>query len=391
MGRRLWELARLFLKLGTVSFGGPAAHVAVMEDEVVHRRQWLSRDQFLDLLAASNLIPGPNALEMAAYVGYRRAGLAGSLLAAVAFTLPAALITMGLAWLYQACGGIPEVGPFLRGIKPAVLTLIVVAVYRLGKTALGDWRTALIGVAVVAAALAGLNEVATLLAAGVIGAVFLRLTQGRPPTPPAAPLGAWAVWLAAGGASGAAVASAAGAGAAPGAAAPLWKLALFFLKVGAVLYGTGYVLVAYLDQGLVAHYGWLTEQQLLDAVAAGQVTPGPLMTTATFIGYLLCGPWGAAAATVAIILPGLVLVILTNRWLDRLRSWPWSARFLDAVNAASIGLILPVVVALARSSLADWQSWLIAAVAAVAVLRWHAPIALLVLGGGLAGTLLQRL
>jgi chromate transporter len=297
-------------------------------------------------------------------------------------------MTMGLAWLYQAYGEIPETGPFLRGIQSAVLALIVAAVYRLGKTAFGNWRTALIGVAVAAAAWGELNEVATLLVAGVIGAVFLRLTQRRPEAPPAASLGAWAAWLTAGGASGV-VATPAAAGGAAGASVPLWTLTLFFLKVGAVLYGTGYVIIAY-SQELVSHYGWLTDQQLLDAVGAGQVTPGPLVTTATFIGYLLCGPWGAAAATVAIVLPGLVLVLLTNRWIERLRSWPWSARFLDAVNAASIGLIVPAIVKLAQSSLVDWQSWLIAVVAAVAVLRWKSPIVLLVLGGGLAGLLLLR-
>jgi chromate transporter len=384
MSRCLWELARLFLKLGTVSFGGPAAHIAAMEDEIVHRRQWLSRDQFLDLLAATYLIPGPNALEMAAHVGYRRAGLLGSLLAAASFTLPAALITGILAWAYDHFGALPQVEPFLRGIKPAVLAIIFAAIYRLGKTSLKNWQTGLIGVSVVAAALAGLNEIATLLAAGLIGAVFLRLTERKTDVPPAAPLGALGAWIAARGAAVAAGVPLAAAGA----AISLWKVGLFFLKIGAVLYGSGYVLVAYLQSGLVGQHGWLTEQQLVDAVAAGQVTPGPLITTATFVGYLLAGPWGAAVATVAIVLPGLILVILTNPWISRLRSWPWSARFLDAVNAASIGLTAAVVVALARSSLVDWRSWLIAAAAALAVLRWKAPFALLVLGGGVAGLLL---
>lgn len=383
---RLWELTRLFLKLGTVSFGGPAAHIAVMEDEVVHRRAWMRREEFLDLLAATQLIPGPNALEMVAYVGYRRAGLLGSLVAAVSFTLPAALITVFLAWAYQAYGALPQVEPLLRGVKPAVLAIIVAAVGRLGKSALKSWQTGLIGLSVAAAALCGLNEIATLLGAGLFGAIFLRLTERNRRPPPTALIGACSAWLPAHGAAAVTGASLT-ATLAAGVAMPLWKLGLFFLKVGAVLYGTGYVLAAYLEGGLVGQ-GWLTEQQLLDALAAGQVTPGPLITTATFVGYLLAGPWGAAVATVAIILPGLIVVILTNPWIARLRQWKWSSRFLDAVNAASIGLTAAVVYALARSSLIDWRSWLIAAVAALAVLRWKTPVALLVLGGGLAGWLL---
>ncbi len=387
MTRRLWELTRLFLKLGTVSFGGPAAHIGAMEDEVVHRRAWLPREQFLDLLAATQLIPGPNALEMVAYVGYRRAGLLGSLVAAVSFTLPAALITVFLAWVYQGYGALPQVEPFLRGVKPAVLAIIVAAVYRLGKTALKNWQTGLIALSVAGAALYGLNEIATLLGAGVLGAVFLRLAEQKTEPPPTALLGASGAWVAA---PGVAIATGASltATAAVGAIVPVWTLGLFFLKVGAVLYGTGYVLMAYLKGGLVAQNGWLTEQQLVDAMAVGQVTPGPLITTVTFVGYLLAGPWGAAVATVAIILPGLILVILTNPWIARLREWAWSARFLDAVNAASIGLTAVVVVALAHSSLVDWRSWLIAAAAALTVLCWKAPLALLVLGGGLAGLLL---
>lgn len=382
---RLWELTRLFLKLGTVSFGGPAAHIAVMEDEVVHRRGWMAREQFLDLLAATQLIPGPNALEMVAYVGYRRAGLIGSLVAAVSFTVPAALITVFLAWIYQRYGTLPQVEPFLRGVKPAVLAVIVAAVGRLGKTALKSWQTALIGLSVAAAAFWGLNEIATLLGAGLIGALFLRLTEQKSAVPPEAVLGTCLPWFATGGAAVTTAASLTVG--ASGAVVSVWKLGLFFLKIGAVLYGTGYVLAAYLEGGLVGQ-GWLTEQQLLDALAAGQVTPGPLITTATFVGYLLAGPWGAAVATVAIILPGLIVVILTNPWIGRLRQWPWSSRFLDAVNAASIGLTAVVVVALARNSLTDWRSWIIAAAAALAVLWWKAPVALLVLGGGLAGLLL---
>jgi chromate transporter len=387
MSQSFWELTRLFLKLGTVSFGGPVAHIALMQDEVVHRRQWLSRDQFLDLWSATNLIPGPNALKVATYIGYRRAGLAGAVTAAVSFTLPGASLTVALAWIYQACRQVPQAKAFLHGIQPAALAIIAVAAYRLGKTAFKDWRTGLIGLSAVAGAWAGLRDIAVLLAAGVLGAVFLRLTERRAAAPPAAPLGAWAIWAAAGGGARVSLPAAAVV-AASAVAVPVWKLALFFLEVGAVLYGTGYILGAYLQGGLVDQYGWLAQQELNDAIAVGQVTPGPLITSATFVGYLLSGPWGAVAATVAIVLPGFVLVILLNRWIDRLRAWPWSARFLDAVNAAAIGLIVWLIGNMALSSLVDWQSWFIAAIVALTVFLWKAPLAFLVLGGGLAGMLL---
>jgi len=390
MRGRLWELLRLFAKLGTISFGGPAAHLALLEDEAVHRRQWLSREQFLDLLGATYLIPGPNALEMVAHVGYLRAGVLGSLAAAAAFTLPAAMITVGLAWAYAAYGALPEVEPLLRGIKPAVLVIIFVAVYRLGRTALWKWQGSLIGLSVAAAALGGVNEILALLAGALAGAMLLRLTERGAALPPGAPLAACSAWLASQSAAGhaaAPVAAASAAAAGTAAAVALGPLALFFLKVGAVLYGSGYVLVAYLRGGLVGQYGF-TEQQLVDAVGAGQITPGPLITTATFVGFLLAGPWGAAVATVAIILPGLILVILTSPWISRLREWRWSARFLDAVNAASVGLTAAVMLVLARGTLTDWRSWLIVSAAGLAVLCWRPPLALLVLGGGLAGWLL---
>ena len=400
MPRRLWELIAVFAKLGTVSFGGPAAHVGVMEDEIVRRRQWLSREQFLDLLGATYLIPGPNALEMAAYLGNLRAGLAGLLVSAVSFTLPAAVMTGAIACAYQAYGTVPQSGPFLHGIQSAVLAIVFVAIYRLARTALKSWQTALIGVAVAAAAYAELNQIAALVAGGLIGAIFLRATERKRRAPPETPLGAAALAfaasgaasapaapLAAGAAGGAVAAGAAAAGAAAG--APLVSLALYFLKVGAVLYGTGFVLLAYLEGEPVSVYGWLTKQQAIDAAAAGQITPGPLITAATFVGYLVAGPWGAVVATVAIVLPGLILVAITNPWIPRLRQWRWSARFLDAVTAASIGLTAIATVKLARISVVDWQTWLIALAAGLVVLIWRAPVALLVLAGGVAGLLLH--
>jgi len=403
MLQRLWELARLFAKLGSISFGGPAAHVALMEDEVVKRRGWLTREHFLDLLGATNLIPGPNAVEMAAHVGYRRAGLAGLLVAGVAFTLPAALITTALAWAYVDCRDLPEAEPFLRGIQPAVLAIIFAAICRLTKTAIRGWQAGVIGVAVAAASLAGLNEIGTLLAGSLLGTLFLRWSQpgGSLPAKPTA--GLLAGWTLATGSKPAAAAplcaAACGAACAATGAVAIWQIGLYFLQIGAVLYGSGYVLVAYLQGGLVDELGWLSQQELFDAVAAGQLTPGPLVTTATFVGYLLgnrsgaaAAVLGAAAATAAIILPGLVLVAIVNPWIPKLRRWPWAARFLDAVNAASIGLMAAVIAALAHTTLAawpiDWRNWAIALVSAGVLLVWRVPAAWIVLGGAVLGRVL---
>ncbi len=386
---RLGELAGLFLKLGTISFGGPAAHLALMEEEVVTRRKWIAREHFLDLLGATNLIPGPNALEMVAHVGYQRAGLLGLVVASVCFTLPAAAISGVLAWAYVEYGALPEVAPFLQGIKPAVLAVVFAAVWRLGKTALASYGTAAIGVLVAAASLAGANEVLALLAGGLAGTLVLRRTRG-PGTPgdKAAVRAAAAASVAAPQAAHAAPAALAGAAVATAAAVPLWQLGLFFLKIGAVLYGTGYVLIAYLEGGLVRDYGWLSSQELIDAVAVGQVTPGPLITTATFVGYLLGGTPGAALATLAIVLPGLVLVAATSPWIPRLRNWTWTARFLDAVGAASVGLIAALTVTLARGTLVDWQSLVIAAVAGGVLICSKVNPAWLILAGAVAGRVL---
>ena len=409
MGQRLRELVGLFVKLGAISFGGPAAHLALMEQEVVQRRGWLSRAQFLDLLSATYLIPGPNALEMAAHVGYVRAGVAGGLAAALAFTLPAALLTAVLAWAYVGYGALPHVEPFLWGVKPAILAILLASLVRLAQSAVKNWQTALVGLAVAGASWAGVQEVAALVAGGLAGAVLLRWTQPggnapadptpqtalpttepppnvTPETTPNPPTQHPAVlipWLAAGCTG---TTAAAGAGAAP---VGLGSLTLVFLKIGAVLYGSGYVLVAYLRGEMLVQRGWLSEQQLLDAVAAGQITPGPLLTTATFVGYLVAGAAGAALATAAIMLPGLVLVLLINRWIGRLRAWHGSARLLDAVNAASIGLTAVVGLMLVRTTLVDWRSGMIALAAGAATLRWKLPLAIVVLAGGMTGWLMH--
>ena len=389
----------MFGKLGCISFGGPAVHVALLEEAVVKRRQWLTREEFLDLLGATNLIPGPTALEMAAHVGYRRAGLLGLLAAGVAFSLPGVVATVVLAWAYVTYGGVEHIEPFLRGVKPAVVAIVFAAAYRLGKTAVTSWPLASIAVGVALASLAGLNEVGTLLIGAIVGAAFLRMIEGRPsvPSKPAAAILTGTVASAAAKpASAATILATVGGGACAAAVAvPLWQLGLYFLQIGAVLFGGGYVLVAYLHGGLVEQHRWLTQRQLLDAIAAGQMTPGPLVTTAAFVGYLLSPEWpvaGAALATAAIAAPGFVLVAATHRWIARLRRWPWAARFLDAVNAASIGLMAAVVVALAHATLTvwpfDWRAWLIALVCAAAFLAGRVSAVWIVLLGAVLGRLL---
>ena len=381
--RKLGELATVFGKMGLLGFGGPAPLIAMMEDEVVARRQWLTRERFLDLVGVTNLIPGPNATEMAIHIGYLRAGWAGLLVAGAALIVPAALITLAFAWAYVAYGALPNVAPFLYGAKPAVLAIVVVAVARLGRTAAKSWRLPVLGAGVAAASLAGANEILALFAGGLLGMLWVRPT-GRGAAPAAAAGAAVAI----GSRDALAGAAAAAAGAAGVAAVSLWGLGLFFLKVGATLYGSGYVLVAFLEGGLVHERAWLTQQQLLDAVAIGQFTPGPLLTTATFVGYLLLRTPGAIIATAAVFLPSFVFVVLLNPVLPRLRRSAWMGAFLDAVNASSVGLMAAVAVKLGGASLTSWPAWAIAAAAGGAGLLWRLNSAWLVLGGAALGWLL---
>lgn len=394
---RLGELARLFLKLGTISFGGPAALIAIMEHEVVERRNWISRQHFLDLIGATQLIPGPNAVEMASHVGYHRAGLLGSLVGGICFTLPAVVITIGLAWGYQRWGRLPQVEPFLDGVKAAVLAIIVTAVFRLGKKGLRAWQLMLICAAVAAASLAGCDEVLTLLAGSLIGVILLRWSRPDANSPAMTTVGTLTGMALAGTArtAQAATVAAAGAGAATLTTVPLWKLALFFLKVGVVFFGGGYVLVAYLDGT-----EWLTRQQLLDAAAIGQLTPGPMLSMVTFAGYLIGGGVaGAAVASAAILLPSFFFVAALNPLIPRLRQSVWASRFLDAVGAAAIGLMVAVTLTLCYATLVEpggfpWVNWrgcLIALPAGAVLLRWNLAPAWLVLAGAIAGWLLWGL
>ncbi|MDA0747505.1 MAG: chromate efflux transporter [bacterium] len=373
----LRELAALFLRVGVLGFGGPAAHIAMMEEEVVERRKWFSHQAFLDLVGATSLIPGPNSTEMAIHVGYIRAGLAGLLVAGFCFIFPAVFITTAFAWGYVHYGALPQVAPFLYGIKPAVLAVILGAVWRLGRRAVKGWRLMILGTAVTLVSLTDFHTVLALLGGGLVGMFWLRAADRGGDAGAvvagvlALPKKAWAATvLAAGGA---------------GAGVSLWPLGLFFLKVGAVLYGSGYVLVAFLEKGLVQEYGWLTQQQLLEAIAIGQFTPGPVLSTAAFIGYVIAGMPGAAVASAAIFLPSFLFVVALNPLLPHLRRSRWMAAFLDAVNVCAVGVMAGVMLELSAQTLVDWPAMLIGAVAAVAGVWRNVSAVWLILGGGLVG------
>ena len=396
MSGPLTELAVVFLRLGLTSFGGPAAHTAMMEDELVARRRWLTHEHFLDLVGATNLIPGPNSTEMTMHIGLDRAGGWGMLVAGTSFVLPAALITGFLASLYVRYGALPQVEQLLAGVRPVVLVIILTAIVRLGQKAAKSWQLVLIALAVAAATWFGFNEIVALFLGGLAGMVWLRGREGladRRGLVKALSLVLTLVTVAGG------VVYVAGnvttlwpqtVQQAPG-QVPLWQLGLYFLFIGSVLYGSGYVLFALLQGGPVETLGWLTSPQLVDAVAVGQVTPGPLFSAATFIGYLVAGWQGAVVATVAIFLPGFVFVVALNPLVPRMRASPWMSSFLDAINASAIGLMAIVLVQMSRSALTSWQAVLIAIVAAIVLWRWKVNSAWLIAGGGLTGWFLLRL
>jgi chromate transporter len=383
----LRELARLFLRLGSTAFGGPAAHVALMEDEIVRRRGWLAREEFVDLVGATNLIPGPNSTELALHIGLRRAGLAGLCVAGACFILPAAGIVLGFAWAYVRFGMSPAALAFLDGVKPVVLALLAQALWSLGRTAARTAPLALLGAAALVLAALGVNELAVLGLAAVAAALAYGLPRAgssgaRAGLVPFVPPGAVAALTSSG------VGSAAVAAVTPAAgAASAGALFLVFAKIGSVLFGSGYVLVAFLQSELVDRRGWLTAPQLLDAIAIGQVTPGPLFTSATFVGYLLAGPAGAAAATVGIFLPAFVLVALSAPLVPRLRRSPLAGALLDGVNVASLALMAFASARLARDALVDLPSVALAVVAAVLLLRFRVGSGWLVAAGALAGGL----
>jgi len=378
----------LFLKLGAISFGGPAAHIALMEDEVVRKRQWLTRQQFLDMLGLTNLIPGPNSTEIAINVGFARARWLGLAVAGASFIVPAALITVAVAWAYVRFGALPLAESLLAGVKPAVIAVIAIAVWRLGKIAVKGASLAVLGALALAAFLVKLSPLLILAGGGLIGMLahqiqMLRRGMSSHTTQLIPGLILLKKSFLLSGLLPGVMTAASGVPAIK--RVPLARLGWFFLKVGAVLYGGGYVLFAFVDQGLVRDLHWLTQQQVLDAIAIGQFTPGPLLSTATFIGYLLGGAWGAAIATVAIFLPSFIYVAALGPILPRLRRSPWMAAFLDSVNVCAVSLMAGVTVTLSGDALRGWPMWAIALAALAALLRWKINPAWVVLGGGVAG------
>jgi len=372
---RLSEVALLFFKLGLIAFGGPAAHIAMMEDEVVTKRQWMSREHFLDLVGATNLIPGPNSTEMAIHCGFHRAGLAGLITAGVCFIFPAVTLTGLLAYIYVQYGQLPAIEPFFYGIRPAVLAVILGAVLKLGQKALKGWELGVIGAGVIVSVLLGISEIAAILGGGLIGMLWLNF-KGKGGGGKAflvLPLKKFPA-LAALTASTAAVTFS------------LSQLFLSFLKIGCVLFGSGYVLIAYLEGEFVERLAWLTQDQLLDAVAIGQFTPGPVLSTATFIGYQIQGIEGALLATLGIFLPSFVFVAILNPLIPKLRKSPWASKFLDAVNISAVGIMAAVVIQLAFASVTGVKTALIAALSVLAVTAFKKiNAAWIVVGGSLLG------
>jgi len=368
---RLIEVAGLFLKLGTIAFGGPAAHIAIMHDETVKKRKWLSDQQFLDLVGATNLIPGPNSTEMAIHIGFLRAGWPGLIVGGLCFIVPAMLIVLSLAWVYVRFGALPQTRWLLYGIKPVVISIIVQALWSLGRKAVKGPLTAAAALIVLALYFAGVNEIALLFAGGlaVMLVVNFQRLQKRTCGLFLVPLG--------------------GAGILSQVSAPFTLPLLFltFLKIGAVLYGSGYVLLAFLRADFVVRLGWLTDQQLMDAVAIGQVTPGPLFTAATFIGFILGGVPGALLATLGIFLPSFVFVAISNPLIPRLRNSPWLSGLLDGVNVASLSLMAAVTWQIGRASLTDPLAALIALVSLVLLIRFKINSTWLIAGGALIGLL----
>lgn len=382
---RLREVILLFLRMGLTAFGGPAAHIAMFRDELVTRRKWVTDNEFLDLLAATNLIPGPNSTEMAIHLGYKHAGWKGLIAAGAAFIFPAFMIVLAIAVLYGRYGTTPAAEALLYGIQPVIIAVILQAVWGLSRAAIKSWLLGLVAVAVFGLYFLNINELLLLFAGGLLVMVIAngrRLMQGGGGS-------SWQLWFP----------FAFGKDVLPRIfilaqeAAPITASTLFltFLKIGAVLYGSGYVLVAFLQTEFVERLGWITSGQLLDAVAIGQFTPGPVFTTATFIGYLVAGVPGAVVATIGIFLPSFIFVAITNPFIPRMRRSPWLAALLDGVVAASLGLMAAVTVDLARQSIVDIATILITISAAVLLLRYRINSTWLIIGGAVVGLAVSQL
>lgn len=378
----LWELAHVFLKLGATSFGGPAVHIALLEHEAVHRRKWLTHEQFLDLLGATNLIPGPNSTEMAIHIGLKRAGWPGLLVAGSCFIVPAFLITLGCAWFYVRYAQVPQLQGILYGIKPVVLAIVFQAIWRLGEASLRKPAAVAVAVVALAASLIGVHELLVLLVAGV-AVPLLRSAWSSLRRPPNQALSLILMpWIPLG-IAGAPVASG------PAVSVGLLPLFGFFTKVGSVLYGSGYVLLAFLQADLVERWHWLTQDQLFDAVAIGQVTPGPLFTTATFIGYVLGGGPGACVATLGIFLPAFVFVAVSAPLIPRFRRSKLASAFLDGVNAASLALMAAATLHLLGGAIVDSTTVALGGASAAALLLFRVNPIWLILTAGAIGLALH--
>jgi len=350
--QKLKQVAAVFFKLGLFAFGGPAAHIAMMEHEVVTKRAWMTREHYLDLIGATNLIPGPNSTEMTMHCGYQRAGKKGLFIAGISFIFPAVFITAILGYLYVLYGALPQVQPFIKGIQPAVIVIIASAVIKLGKKAVKNWELAVLGSLFLIASLLGINQIVLLLGGGIAGmCLFLMQSKIQHTTPLFAP--PFMIFIVS----------------EIGAKLSAMGIFLKFLKVGSILYGSGYVLFAYLDTELVTTT-LLSQTQLIEAIGIGQFTPGPVLSTATFIGYQLGGFWGAIAATAGIFMPSFLFVWLLNPLIPKMRKSKVLGYFLDSVNVAAVAIMLAVLITMSQQTLLDWQAALIAVVSVVLIFKF---------------------
>jgi chromate transporter len=367
----LSSLALLFLRLGATAFGGPAAHIAMMEDEVVRRRKWMTRDEFLDLLGAANLIPGPNSTELAIHIGHRQAGWPGLLVAGSSFILPAMLIVMSFAWAYVRYGSLPQVAGILYGVKPVIIAIVLQALWSLARTAIKTKFLTVVGIVAVILTVLRVHELLVLFGAGLAAVLARTIAQRRNDLKSLVTAPALAMLFQAGSAGAVSFG--------------LWPLFLFFLKVGAILYGSGYVLLAFIRADLVERWHWLTETQLLDAIAVGQVTPGPVFTTATFIGYVLGGTRGALVGTLGIFLPAFFFVAVSGPLVPRIRRSAMAGAFLDGVNVAALALMLVVTYQLGRAAVVDVVTLVLALISAFMLFRWRVNSAWLIVAGAIVG------
>lgn len=368
------EISLLFLKLGTIAFGGPAAHISMMEEEVVHRKEWLAKDKFLDLLGATNLIPGPNSTELAIYIGYNQAGWRGLLTAGLCFILPAVLIVSFIARFYVIYGNLPAVSGILYGIKPVIIAIIIKAIWNLSKTALKNRILIVLSILAIILNFLGLNELIVLFGVGILMVLKQLLSKNNIKNNlkilTFLPLN---------------VASLSTLNTINTHSHSLYLLFLIFLKIGAVLYGSGYVLLAFLQADLVEHFGWLTQRQLLDAITVGQITPGPVFTTATFIGYILNGWKGALVATIGIFLPSFLFVGATGPFIPKLRKSKLLSAFLDGVNASAVSLMLVVTLKLMGEAFIDPVTIILGLISAYLLFFTSLNSTWLIIAGGIIG------